>query len=831
MPFRIIHFNAEGVRGINRPLKKDLQPGLTILYGSNGTGKTSVLQSIEWCLTGKLPYLKGPDFREEDAIVNLFAHGKTAKVTLIISDGKRKITVTRSRKMGKSTTAKSSLEVKEEGGERFEDEDGQLHLAKLLEAASIDFPRSVYLHQEAMHDLVSEDPEKRSEVIDRLLGTHAIRELIEVVDPKTSISKRVKELSGSLTSLDRDRAQFAVGLRRRLEERKGELLKTGYNKQELSREYMVEELQRFSKDLSNFATQIGLKEPKIEKADDDIFSISKSFNSADVTTTEVDRQRITALQGLEAQKFRVQTLTDAVRRAQAQIDKLGTSKGVTELEEERTSCSNLIDSLNNKRANLRSNLTHLTNAQTKLDAIEAQTMRFKSSIASIETRWANEKEIVDSLKKLEDDLEKVRSEFNRIGTLDRIVTLGANYIEETQPHECPICTQQIQAEIVVTRLRTQTSHALAERSKALEDREKEFSANIMDTGKMLDEYRSSQKELQRLGSARRDALALAETKIGVTLPADLTKEIEDAGSKLEDLDRQIKGESQRLQELDRRYHEVENSLSSLADFTKKLALEVEFFGHDNSPPANELMNKAHLRLVELDSMSARYKDEKAIDNFRGRLAQFREILNYLKSEEEVLTTEKDLPNTNAQIQEMKTRVNSLQELEASLAAIRQVALEYQKEAVTSELSSIEISMNHYYKLMDGHPVFQELQISVNDKKEPIIYSIMAMGPTSSTRISTRFSTAQENIVAFCIFLSNHDKLSKRFKTLIFDDPDQSMDPNHRDKMVQVIKELASDNQILIATQEPELMEKLSHAVPKTDVVKFKEWAEDGCSVE
>ena len=262
--------------------------------------------------------------------------------------------------------------------------------------------------------------------------------------------------------------------------------------------------------------------------------------------------------------------------------------------------------------------------------------------------------------------------------------------------------------------------------------------SITVTNGKLNKYRTSKTELQKLDSAKKDAIKLAETKIGATLPPDLTKKIEEDRSELETLGRQVTEESQKLQGLDRSYHEVENAVSSLTDFSKKLRLELGVSEQDKSSPVKELIDKARLRLVELDSKAARYKNEKTLDDFKLHLSKLREILDYLKSEEEVLTVEKDLPNTNAQIQEMTARINSLQQLEGSLAAIREVAMGYQKEAVSSELSSIETTMNHYYKLLAGHPVFQELQLSMNDQKEPIVYSIRAVGPDASTHIPTRF---------------------------------------------------------------------------------------------
>ena len=126
MPYVIDEVSIEGFRGINKKLKLKMHEAVCLLYGRNGTGKTSVLQAIEWCLTGKLPYLEGREFRYEDAIVNMFSPEKTAVVSIVLKDGNGKaLTVTRRRKMAKSTTrGKSYLQV-ETDEELLKDEKGQ----------------------------------------------------------------------------------------------------------------------------------------------------------------------------------------------------------------------------------------------------------------------------------------------------------------------------------------------------------------------------------------------------------------------------------------------------------------------------------------------------------------------------------------------------------------------------------------------------------------------------------------------------------------------------------------------------------------------------------
>ena len=96
MAYKISSVEMEGIRGINKPASIVFNEGLTIIHGPNGTGKSSILQAVEWGITGDIPYMKRGDFAKEDAIVNAFVRSKKARVKLSFS-GPQNITLTRSK--------------------------------------------------------------------------------------------------------------------------------------------------------------------------------------------------------------------------------------------------------------------------------------------------------------------------------------------------------------------------------------------------------------------------------------------------------------------------------------------------------------------------------------------------------------------------------------------------------------------------------------------------------------------------------------------------------------------------------------------------------------
>ena len=164
---RIEEVKLSGFRGVNTPRNVKPGPAVTLLFGANGSGKSSVLQAIEWSLTSSLPYLSGHDFVIEDAITNLF-HRKLSTVATIVRDGEQSLTRKRTRRMAKSTTRGSSESTLEFEKKVLHDEEVQDKIDSVMGFAGEDFSKVVYLHQESVKELLSADPKERSRASTRI---------------------------------------------------------------------------------------------------------------------------------------------------------------------------------------------------------------------------------------------------------------------------------------------------------------------------------------------------------------------------------------------------------------------------------------------------------------------------------------------------------------------------------------------------------------------------------------------------------------------------------------------------------------------------------------
>jgi len=153
------------------------------------------------------------------------------------------------------------------------------------------------------------------------------------------------------------------------------------------------------------------------------------------------------------------------------------------------------------------------------------------------------------------------------------------------------------------------------------------------------------------------------------------------------------------------------------------------------------------------------------------------------------------------------------------------------EEELSRAREIRNTINQFYRAMAGHPYFTSIQLEI-EKEEPLIYSIKATGvdPAFSTRIPTRFSVTQMNVVALSLLLTNSEKIAKDFAVIMIDDPAQSMDKEHKEALAKVIQSLSQKKQVIVATQDSELRDALSNICrEKLHSHEFRGWTTDGPS--
>ena len=126
-----------------------------VLAGHSGSGKTSILQAIEWGLFGKILGFTGHGFTDEDAYVNMFSGELKATVELdLILPKEKTLFIRRSRKKArKSTLGITKLEVWF-NGEKHDGKEAQNLIEELLYLDHEKFTQAIFLHQDMIRKFV-----------------------------------------------------------------------------------------------------------------------------------------------------------------------------------------------------------------------------------------------------------------------------------------------------------------------------------------------------------------------------------------------------------------------------------------------------------------------------------------------------------------------------------------------------------------------------------------------------------------------------------------------------------------------------------------------------
>jgi DNA repair exonuclease SbcCD ATPase subunit len=220
-PFVLRQLTLKDFRGL-RHLTLDLAADLVVVYGRNGTGKTSVFEAIEWGLLGavdRLDYECPDDQSQRSPYVNLFSEDGLAAVELVLSANSTDLRLRRS----VSVQGTMTMEV---NGKAVYDEHGLIDELVGVGAEKIDlrnlkrFIRTTnFLAQTTLKEFLSDAPRERYASVSYLLGTHDYGRYLDklasveqaVAEGLDASSATVSEVAGEIAAIkDQIRADQRV---------------------------------------------------------------------------------------------------------------------------------------------------------------------------------------------------------------------------------------------------------------------------------------------------------------------------------------------------------------------------------------------------------------------------------------------------------------------------------------------------------------------------------------------------------------------------------------------------------------------------------------------
>lgn len=257
----ITRLTVAGFRGFTKAQTFELANPCTIMFGENGTGKSSALNAIEWALFGKECVGQKTGIRERVGweVRNRDGAHPTV-VELEIRQAQQTVLVKRSSVQG-TGAAKDKLVVKTANRE-LEGEQATEWLGRELPYSFRDFLTTIYQHQEVVREILVQTPSSTNDALDRLLGLSVYRNLLNGIK-LARIDKAFKDASGKKDELAQ-RIQVAIDVRegdfRELHER---AVSNGIDASDISLNGAVRRAERLIGDIRQFCREVGAGTEKI----------------------------------------------------------------------------------------------------------------------------------------------------------------------------------------------------------------------------------------------------------------------------------------------------------------------------------------------------------------------------------------------------------------------------------------------------------------------------------------------------------------------------------------------------------------------------------------
>gem|GEM_PF-3239548 len=270
---RVKHIHIKNFRGIGKKLDLDTDADIVIIYGMNGTGKTSIIDAIEWTITGEVERLWGRNhdkpLNANESLVNLFSEERLTEVQIEFSKNGEVILEKRYVDLSKSRKSHAEIDNK-----RVWDDKTMIRELVGIRMPEVDvrrlrrvFLRSHFLGQNTILEFIKQNPENRYEAFSHMVGTQDYILFKEKTDLVIKILKKDLEIKlknknelddeiKSVSSQINTKKKALKRLKKDIEE-------------EISAQTLMNKIQTFIEELNikvpKFLLQVRRKLPEIER--------------------------------------------------------------------------------------------------------------------------------------------------------------------------------------------------------------------------------------------------------------------------------------------------------------------------------------------------------------------------------------------------------------------------------------------------------------------------------------------------------------------------------------------------------------------------------------
>lgn len=802
--WQIRQLDVENFRGVRGLISLQLGPGMNVLGGGNGSGKTSVCHAIEWALFGKVATLTGDEFKEEDAIANRLAReSKASSVRIALQCDGRTATIARTRSRGRSSTTGASVVTVEADGKRYERREAEAWIVESLRLEPNHFAAGVYLRQDTIAELVSGDEELRSAAIDRLLGLGQLRDLLENLQV-VALDREIRALEAAETTQHESVTEAAAMRHVQLDRRRKELVSRGVPEPTLSEAGAGEMLSGVAHDLRKAGEGYGVEVPDVATEGArpaDLTSVRSGLVAcAQAVGAAAVREQIE----LENRSRRLQELQSTLKRVKAaagdmeNIDLDLLRSQLADLNARREAAAESSDALGRT-------LDSVGPLAGQLQSAIAAAEELRSRIAQVQ---ADNPEAAREV--LQSQIATARALLQQQSALARLLAAAKDQLSSHPSAECPVCSQPIEPAETLAHVERaiaasgDQSTALTRQLNDLENQlqavETRLQALSQDESALL---RAQEGIDQIVGRLRRSGLDIDRPDHeSVRLMVDRlntqhTEELVTAG----DLARQHL-------ELQRQIAGVEGVRAELEGVLNEISA---ILGVTEIPQDVEGAVSAAMESVER-GQSVNQGRRLAVEAAETTLTKADDVLSYLRGLEEAERLDSDVLPVRRRLTQLRAARRRLTELRTAVLDVSNAVVLAQQQALSGNLADLMPAAQRRFKEMGGHPEYDTLVIEAesDSKTGTNIYRIRAASERGdNTFVRTVFSRAEMNVVALALFLTVADAGDQQLDITVLDDPSQSLDAGRKEVLAAILLAVAHQHQVIVATEDPSLLEQLA----------------------
>lgn len=431
---------VKSFRGFTTQQEFEFAP-VTILYGANGTGKSSTLNAIEWCLYGRDIIGKATGIRER---IGWEIKNRNSK-----DDPYVKIEIEIKKEDGSQTTTTISRKSGKKD-EEFIISDNDISV--LLNKYSFkDFLTGVHQHQEAIRAILTEEPRIRNEAFDRLMGLFEYRNIADIINEIIQKEKTDK-LEGKISNLENEIRQKVKVWGEVIEKYKKEI-----------KEKEVEE-----EDISEKGEE--------RRKNEIINELSKFMSDVKIEPTEKFKD---LKQDTEVKVF-VETTKNEIEKCRSEMPDV------------------------KKQQELFKRNAIFTNELTNYDALLKEKNKIKNELNKFRSEKGDKQQLEEKKQNIDEEILKIEKEKEQKNLQAVIIEKAIEFLKkkDIDKNICPVCGNKIDNLLAYLEKKWKENYnsAIKELDKKLKNKEKEKTKvdNLIKEFEALDEkLKNSEEKLKR----------------------------------------------------------------------------------------------------------------------------------------------------------------------------------------------------------------------------------------------------------------------------------------------------------------------------------------------